>query len=166
MFDRHHAIDRQQLAPLRIVVNQRLGQRTVARQPLRQHLRGVVDAHLKLDHGIELHVLLLQKIVQRLGLRYRARKTVEDKTLRHVGLIQSVGNDPDHDLVRHQPAAGHDVLGLEADRRLRGHRGAQHFTGRELNDTVPLNQPLRLRSLARPRRPEKNQSHPFRPPAW
>ena len=44
-------------------------------------------------------------------------------------------------------------------------RGAQHLAGRELNDAVAVNQPLRLRSLARPRRPEKNQSHAYSPPA-
>src|SRR5882757_9479186 len=142
VFDGHHAIDREQLAPLRIVVNQRLGLRTVARQPLRQHLRGVVDAHLlaarphlggpvfnalqqrafvdaKLDHGIEFHFLLLQELIQRFRLRHRAWKAVEDKALGRIRLIQPVGNDSNHDVVRHQAAAGHDVLGLEADRRLR-----------------------------------------------
>jgi len=63
-----------------------------------------------------------------------------------------------------QAARGHDVLGLDADRRLRRHRGAQHIAGGELNDAVALNQPLGLRSLARPRRPEKNQSHEKSPP--
>src|SRR3979409_375516 len=75
-----------------------------------------------------------------------------------------MGDDPDYDVVRHQAAARHDVLGLEADRRLRRHGGAQHLTGRELGNAVTLNQPLRLRPLARPRRPEKNQSHAYSPP--
>ena len=118
----------------------------------------------KFDHGIEPDVLLLQEFVERLGLRHRARKTVEDETVLHIGLVEAVGDDPDHDLVRHQAAAGHDVLGLEADRGLRRHRRAQHFAGRELNDAVSVNQPLRLRPLARARRPQKNQSHLSSPP--
>ena len=109
-------------------------------------------------------MLGLQEPIQRLRLRHRARKTVEDKAFLRVRLIQPIGNDPDHDVVRHQAAAGHDVPGLEADRRLRRHRGAQQFAGRELDNAVALDQPLRLRSLARPRRPKKNQSHPYSPP--
>ena len=46
-------------------------------------------------------------------------------------------------------------LALQADRRLRRHRRAQHVAGRELDDAVALNQPLRLGSLARPRRPRR-----------
>src|SRR6202035_3819970 len=139
VLDGHHAVDGQEFAPFRIIVNQRLGQRTVARQPLDQHLRGVVDSHVlaarahfrdpgldplqqralvdpKLDHGVEPHVLLLQEIVQRLRLRHRARKAVEDEAPGRIRLIQPIGNDSDHDLVRHQAAGGHDVLGLQPDR--------------------------------------------------
>ena len=128
--------------------------------PLQQ--RALVDA--KLDDGIELDVLLLEQLIERFGLRHGARKAVEDESVRRVRLIEPVRNDPDHDLVRHQAAGGHDVLGLDADRRLRRHRGAQHFPGRELNDVVAVNQPLGLGSLARPWRPEKNQSHEYTPP--
>src|ERR1700742_620584 len=115
VLDRHHAVDREQLAALGIVVNQGLGQRAVARQPLRQHFRSVVDPdflaarpHLgnagldpveqrafvdaKLDHRVEPHVLLPQQVVERLGLRHRARKAVEDKTVLHVRLVEAVGN--------------------------------------------------------------------------
>ncbi len=109
-------------------------------------------------------MLLLQQLVEGFGLPHRARKTVEDKALLRVRLIETVGNDSDDDVVRHQAAAGHDVPGPEADRRLRRHRGAQHFAGRELGNAVALDQPLRLRSLARPRRSKKNQSHPYSPP--
>ena len=125
---------------------------------------GVVLSNAKVAAaGIELATAAPQHGVERLGLAQCARETIEDKTLVRVRLVQPVGNDADDDIVRHQPAAGHDILGLEADRRLRRHRGAQHLSGGELNDAVPMNQSLRLRSLARPRRPEKDQSHLRRP---
>ena len=186
MFDRHHAVDCQQLATFGIVVNQRLCHRTIARQALRQHLRGVIGAHFlaasarlggtgfyplqqralvdaKLYHGVEPHAFFLQEFIQGLGLRHRARKAVEDKSLRRVRLIQAVRDESDHDIVRHQTAAGHDALRPDAHRRLRCHSRTQHFAGRELDDAITLNQTLGLCSHARPRRPEKYQSHPVRP---
>jgi hypothetical protein len=74
-------------------------------------------------------VLPLQEVVERCRLRHRARKAVEDETVLHVGQVETVGDDPDHDLVRHQRTAGHDVLGLQADRRLGCDRRAQHLAG-------------------------------------
>jgi hypothetical protein len=123
--------------------------------------RALVDAQL--DHRIERQPLALEKRVERLGLRHRARKPVEDETVPRVRLVDALGDDADHDVVGHQPAAGHDVLRLEPDRRSGGDCGAQHIPRGKLNDAVLLNQPLRLRSLARPRRPEKDQSHLRRP---
>ena len=43
-------------------------------------------------------------------------------------------------------------------------RRAQHLAGRELDDAVLLNQPLRLGPLARARRTQKDQSHDYSPP--
>ena len=40
-----------------------------------------------------------------------------------------------------------------------GDSGAEHVSGRKLHDAVLLDQPLRLRSLARARRPEQDQPH-------
>ena len=167
-------------------MNQRLGLGAVAGEALREHLRRIVDtdlfatlAHLRdtgfdpleqrtlvdaqFDNRVELEVLLLQQFVQRLRLRHGARKTVEDETLLRVRLFDAIRDNSDHDLVRHQRAAGHDVLRLEADRRSGCNSGTEHLSGGELNDTVLVNQSLRLRSLARPRRPEKNQPHLRRP---
>ena len=46
-------------------------------------------------------MLLLEQFIERFGLRHGARKTVEDEPVRRVRLIEPIGNDPDHDLVRH-----------------------------------------------------------------
>ena len=53
-------------------------------------------------------------------------------------------------------ARGHDVLGLQPDRRAGRDRGAQHVAGGELHDAMTFDQSMRLRSLAGPGRPEKN----------
>src|SRR5207253_2241645 len=123
LLDGHHPVDRGQLPTLGIIVDQRLGHRAVARQPLRQHFRGIVDSHFlaarlhlgdarldavqkralidaQFDHGVELDVLLLQELIERGRLRHRARKAIEDETVLHVGLVETVGDDSDHDLIR------------------------------------------------------------------
>ena len=48
--------------------------------------------------------------------------------------------------------------------RLGRNRGAEHLTGRQLDNAVALDQTLRLRSLAGPRRSQKYQSHTRKPP--
>ena len=72
------------------------------------------------------------------------------KPLLGVGLVDAVGDDRDHDLVGHQLAARHDVLGLEADRRAGRHRRAQHVAGRELHDAVLGNELLAPACPCRP----------------
>jgi hypothetical protein len=109
-------------------------------------------------------VLFLEKFVERLGLRHGARKTVENEAVLHVRLIETIGNDPDHDFIRHQRAARHDVLGPKTNRGLGGNRRAQHFAGRKLHDAVSMHQPLSLCPLAGARWPQKNQSHLVSPP--
>ena len=160
VLDGHHAVDRQQLAPLRIIVNQRLGQRAVARQPLRSALPGCRRfalprrARASRRRGVSTRCSSALSLTRssitasslmcfffRSSSSASACGTVRGKPSRmkpflHVRLIETVGDDPDHDLVRHQPAAGHDVLGLQADRRFGGDRRAQHLAGRELDDAV------------------------------
>ena len=74
-------------------------------------------------------------------------------------LVDPVGHDADHDVVGHQLAAGHDVARLHADRRAGGDRRPQHVAGRELHDAVTVDQRLRLRALAGPRRTKQHNPH-------
>ena len=105
----------------------------------------------------------LQHAVERRRLRHGARKTVEDETLARIGLFDALGDDADHDVVRTQRAARHDVLDLAADRRAGFDGRAQHVSGGKLNDSVFGDETQRLRSLASPRRAEQDQSHLRRP---
>jgi hypothetical protein len=117
----------------------------------------------ELDHGIELQVFPGEQPLQRLGLRDRARKAVEDEPLLGVWLIDAVGDDLHHDLVGHELAARHQVLCLEAHRRAGRDRRAQHVAGRKLHDAVARNKALRLCAFAGPGRSKQYQPHRVRP---
>ena len=80
-----------------------------------------------------------------------------------VGLVDALVDDADDDVVGDQRARFHHRFGLEADRRARRHRGAQHVAGRELRNAVFLHQPRRLGAFAGARRPEQDQPHLFLP---
>ena len=107
--------------------------------------------------------LLGEQLIERLRLRDRARKAVENEALLDVGFLQAVVDDRDHDLVRDEVAARHDVFGLQADRRFRLHRRAQHVAGRETGNAVPLDQAIALRALAWHRAVRAGQASSPRP---
>jgi hypothetical protein len=70
-------------------------------------------------------------------LGHRAREAVEDvaPTARVVA-VEALAHDPAHDLVRHELATVHDLLGLEAELGALLDRGAEHVTGRDVRDDV------------------------------
>ena len=73
--------------------------------------------------------------VERLGLRHRARKAVEDEPARSVRLSQPLLDDADHDVVGHQQPGVHPLLrAVEPERRPVLHRLAQDLAGRDLRD--------------------------------
>src|SRR5205085_11457477 len=76
-----------------------------------------------------------------------------------VRLLDPVGDDADHDVVRHETAARHHVLGLEPDRRAGRDRGPQHVAGGQLRNAEPLDDAGRLRALSRPRRTQEDDPH-------
>ena len=58
--------------------------------------------HLQVDDLLDPLAEIGQHPVQRLGLRYGARKPVQDEAARGIRLAQALAHDLDHDLVRHQ----------------------------------------------------------------
>ena len=62
-------------------------------------------------------VAAVHQAVERLGLRDRPRKPVEDEPVPRVRPVEPLPHDPDHHLVAHQLAALHDRLGAQPDRR-------------------------------------------------
>ena len=115
------------------------------------HQGGVI--HLQLDDGVQHHLLRLEHRIQRHCLWHGAGEAVEDEPLGAIRLVDSAREHGDHDLVRHQGARLHHSLGLQADLTASLQLSAQHVTGGDLCDPIPLFQDFRLCALARPRRP-------------
>jgi hypothetical protein len=100
--------------------------------------------------------LLRQHAVERLGLRHRARKAVEDEAVLRVRLLDALGR-----------RCHHDVVGTSAPRAMMSlacrPTGVPAFTAaRSMSPvescTMPyLRRALGLRALARPRRAQQNQ---------
>jgi hypothetical protein len=66
-------------------------------------------------------------------------------------LFDPLGNYADHDLVGDQASGFHHGIGLFPDHGTGLDRRAQHVAGRQLRNTAPMSQCLRLRPLARTR---------------
>ena len=80
-----------------------------------------------------------------------------------LGLVNAISDDRHYDLVGYQLASIHNAFCAQADGRTGGNRSAQHVARRKLDNSVFGYQALRLRTLSRPRRAKKDQSHRVRP---
>jgi hypothetical protein len=97
---------------------------------------------------------LLEELRKRLGLRDVAREAVENEAVLRVGLRQALADHGKHGGVVDEPSGIHRRFRLPAELRRSGDGRSQQIAGRNLRDAVSLHQPLRLRALARPRRPQ------------
>jgi len=97
-----------------------------AAHPLDDLTIGNVDVHHRVDgdagflHGV--------------GLRDRARKSVEQETVLAVGFFDPFLDQADDHFVGNQPARIHVALGFFTELRARLDRGAQHVARRDLGD--------------------------------
>ena len=96
--------------------------------------------------------------IERLRLRHRARKPVEDKPVR-TRLRDRIADNSDHYIVGNQLAFGHHLLGLKTELRPCCHRCAQHITGGEFGEIEFIPQVIALRPFTSTRRPEENDIH-------
>ena len=123
----------------------------------------LVLVDLELDHPVELAAVRGEHFVELLRLRGSARIAIEDGAGFRPHRGQLGVDQRGDDLVGDQLARFHDRLGLDADRRAGGDRGAQHVAGRKLAHAALLDQPRRLGPLACPRGAEKDQVHRMPP---
>jgi hypothetical protein len=90
-----------------------------------------------------------------------AGKAVEDEpVVDGVVFGQALGHDSYDDVVGHQFAPLHELVGLETERGPGDHRSPEHVTRRDVGHAVMLRDPHRLSSLTRPLLTEDEQPHP------
>ena len=95
--------------------------------------------------------------LERLRLRHRAREAVEDEPVAGLVAVEAVHDHADDQLVGHEVAAVHVLLGLPAELRLVLHRLAQDVAGREVGKVEVVDQPLGLGALPGPGRAEQDE---------
>ena len=103
--------------------------------------------------------------VERLGLRDGAGEAVEHVAAAgRVALVEPLVDDPDHDVVGHEAAGVHDLLGARAELGALLDRGTEHVAGRDVGHHVVTGQAHALGALARTLATEQNHAHPGRSP--
>ena len=113
---------------------------TAAAHPLDDLLIRDLDGH----HGVESDTCLLQ----RLGLGDGAGHPVQNVAIGAVRLLQTLADDADDDLIGHQLACVHVLLGLQAGGSSVLHSCTQDITGRDGGNTQRLLDNVRLCALA------------------
>jgi len=114
----------------------------------------VVDSQF--DNGIKRFALLVQQLFQGRSLSQSARETIQNETVLTIRLIDPLRNDAHHHFVRNQFSCLDQGLRLLSDWRTGLHRFTQHFTCRELDDSILAGDQFGLRTLARARRPQQD----------
>ena len=87
----------------------------------------------------------------------RAREAVEQEAVLRLGRLDGLEDDAGDDLVGHELAGVHELLGLLAELALGGHGGAQHVARRDVRQVEVVGQPLGLRALAGAGRTEEDE---------
>jgi hypothetical protein len=82
--------------------------------PLLRHgyyaLEKRIFVDLKFEDRVKLDTSGGKFPIERLGLRDRAGKTIEDEAIRRVRLIDAAGDYRNHDIIGHEFATIHDVF--------------------------------------------------------
>ncbi|MNT08490.1 hypothetical protein D3C72_1432340 [compost metagenome] len=114
-----------------------------------------VERHVDLQHVVDGHAGFLH----RLGLRNGAREAIEQIALFAVAVLKTVLHQADNDVIGHQPARVHHLLGFDAQRRTGLHRGAQHVARGDLRNAELFADELGLRAFAGARCAQQDQTH-------
>src|SRR5262249_61544179 len=119
-----------------------------------------LQQQLKLDHQMNHNrapkTVLAQQLAQVLRLRDGPRKTIEHETVRAVRSFYPLSNHFQHERIGNQLSARHNRLRLQAERSAVLDVLAKHVARRKMRRAELFCQHLRLRTLSRARRPEKN----------
>ena len=124
--------------------------------PLEQTIDQLVVGNLERQHQIDRRAVLFHNLVESLGLRRRARKTVENVSFALLMLRHIVGDQVNHQSVGSQLPLVDKALHAEAKRRPLTNFLEDHLAGRYVVKPVFLDQSGSLRSFAGPRRTEQH----------
>src|SRR5690606_3870270 len=103
--------------------------------------------NIHLERDVEGRPRFRERLIERFGLSYGARKTVKNEAALCVFISQTLRDQANDDFIRHKLPGGHELFGGLAQRRARLASRAQHIAGRYLRDTKSLLEHLRLRAL-------------------
>ena len=126
---------------------------TTPSDPLEQLLEAQVEHRHRGDAAAQLG----QRGVERLGLGERARKAVQDEPALGVGLRQPLADHADDDVVGHEVAAGHDLLGHQPQLGAVPNGLAQHVAGGDVGEPVLRRNARSLGALAGAGRAHEDQ---------
>ena len=125
--------------------------KSAPKHPLQQH---VAVGNLEVEDDVELAVELAKELVERLGLRHRARETVENEPAQRVAAREPVVDEPDHQLVRNEIAPVVDDLELPPELARQLLHLPDHVAGGDVRNPVHRRDPLCLCALPRALRPK------------
>ena len=89
---------------------------------------------LKVQHVVHGDALLVEHLVEHLGLRDGAREPVEDEAVAAARVLDGLFDDADHDVVRDERPGFHGGLRADAVGGSGLDRGAQHVALCRVND--------------------------------
>ena len=115
--------------------------------------------HLDVNRKIKLSALGSKRLRQRLGLRNRARKSVQHIAVRTVRLLESIHNEFERQLIRHKRSLIHIGFCLFSELRTVLDICAEDIPRGNMRDSVLCCNHLCLSSLARTRRAKHNNLH-------
>ena len=104
--------------------------------------------HINFEHVINCHAGLFHRI----SLRQRARKTIKQIAIGAVRFFQTIFDQTDDDVIRHQATRIHHLLGSQAKRCAGFDRCPKHVAGRNLGNVETFFDVGRLRALTGTRR--------------
>jgi hypothetical protein len=129
-----------------------------AHPPTRKAPDELLPADIEEDHPVQRLAAAPQHGVEGLRLGGRPGKPIEHEARGGVGAGEPLLHQPDHHLVRHEPARIHVALGLEPERRTRRLRLAKHVAGGHLGDAPLSGDAAGLGAFARAGRAEEDHA--------
>src|SRR5664279_5485330 len=125
----------------------------------RQSAHDLDMVDVELQHDVERIADVGQHAVELVPLGDIARKPVEQKALYCIFFGEAGAHHGVGDVVRHQIAGVHELLGLPAKLRVAGHVSSKDIAGRDFRDVEVDGDEFRLGALTRSWRPHEDESH-------